>query len=230
MSADAAQPRQDQPPQAALLELSGRARDVVAALTTRDEHAASLYEGALRVLADAQNPARLRLAACGLRELLGELHDAPKPQDLKQRVRKLRDAWDVSKRTLGVAPDAQDDSEAQDDPDSEGSTFTQTLDAFFVAFDEDYPGRRKQAGDTIEKLDPSGRTAPPVVHQARGDVWMEFSGYFSAVLHGGKRPSEDEFRSQVDAFEVFLLDVLRPQTFADIGKIDDLIAEGPPGD
>lgn len=35
--------------------------------------------------------------------------------------------------------------------------------------------------------------------------------------------------SQLEAFERFLLDWLRPQTFADLGDIDDLFAEGPPG-
>jgi hypothetical protein len=224
MSRNPAQPSRDETPQPPVPELSGRAHDVVAALAEHDAQATFLYEGALRVLADAQNPAHIRLAACGLRELLDELHDAPKPESLKQRVGKLRDAWNVAKRTLGVIPETEDASEPGE------TSFAQTLDAFFVAFEEDYPGRRKQAGDTIEKLDPSGRTAPPVVHRARGDVWMEFSRYLSLVLHGSHRPSEEEFRSQLNAFEGFLLDVFRPQTFADIGKIDDLIAEGPPSD
>jgi hypothetical protein len=218
MSDAAPQPSEEEVPQPALLELSGRARDVVAALTDHGAQAVSLYRGALRVLADTQNPARIRLAACGLRELLDELHDAPKPRDLKQRVRDLRKAWDVAKRSLEVTAESED------------SSFAQTLDAFFVAFDEDYPGRRSQASATIERLDPYGRTAPPVVHRARGEVWMDFSGYFSLVLHRSHQPTEDEFRSQLEAFEGFLLDVLRPQTFAEIGEIDNLIAEGPPGD
>jgi hypothetical protein len=218
MSDAAAQPSRDETPPPALLELSGRARAVVAALADHGDQAVSLYEAALRVLADARNPARARLAACGLRELLDELHDAPKPQDLKQRVRELRKAWDVAKRSLEVAPESED------------SSFAHTLDGFFVAFDEDYPGRRSQASATIERLDPAGRTAPPVVHRARGEVWMEFSRYFSLVLHGNYQPTEDEFRSQFDALERFLLDVLRPQTFAELGEIDNLISEGPPGD
>jgi hypothetical protein len=220
MSHDAAQPDQEPLPQPPLLALTSRVRDVVGALAQRDDQAAVLYEGALRVLADRNNPARIRLAACGLRELLGELHDAPKPEDLKERVKKLRKAWEVSKRAL-VAAEAEDEGSAG---------FAQILDVFFVEFEEDYPGRRSQASGTIEQLDPSGRTAPPVVHRARGQTWMDFSGYFSGVLHGGKRPTEDEFRSQLEAFEGFLLDVLRPQTFADFSEIDNLIAEGPPGD
>jgi hypothetical protein len=57
---------------------------------------------------------------------------------------------------------------------------------------------------------------------------MEFSSYFSGVLHGGMRPTEAEFRARVDAFEGFLLDVLRPRTFADFDDLDDVIEHGPP--
>jgi hypothetical protein len=59
---------------------------------------------------------------------------------------------------------------------------------------------------------------------------MEFSGYFSLVLHGNHQPTEDKFRSRLQALEGFLLDVLRPRTFAELGEIDNLIAEGPPGE
>jgi hypothetical protein len=59
-------PGEDPAPQRRLLELSGRARDLLAALTERKGEAGALYEGALRVLADRENPARIRLAACGL--------------------------------------------------------------------------------------------------------------------------------------------------------------------
>ena len=198
------------------LELSGRARDLLAALTERKDEAGALYEGALRALADRENPARIRLAACGLRELLDEFHEGPKGEKLGDRVKQLKKQWEVASRSFGAAPDG----------DTTG--FATTLDDFFVDFEQDYPGRRNQASDTIQRLDPSGRTVPPVVHRARGDEWMDFSGYFSSVLHGGRRPTEKSFLSQIQAFERFLLDWLRPRTFADISEIDSLIAEGPP--
>jgi hypothetical protein len=216
MSHDAGQPDPDPTPQRPLLELSGRARDVLAALTDHNDEAAALYEGALRVLADRENAARIRLAACGLRELLDEFHEGPKGEKLGERVKRLRDHWEVAERSLGVTPEAQ------------ASGFAQTLDGFFVEYERDYPRRRDQASDTIGRLDPSGRAAPPVVHRARGDEWMAFSGYFSGVLHGDVRPTEDAFQARLEAFERFLLDWLRPRTFADLSEIDDLIAKGPP--
>jgi hypothetical protein len=201
-----------------LLELSGRARDVLGVLAHSEGQAAALYEGALRVLADRENAARIRLAACALRELLDEFHEAPKGENLKNRVNKLKKEWDVAKRSLGAAPDSGD------------ADFAQILDDFFVDFERDYPQRRSQASDTVGRLDPSGRAAAPVVHRARGEAWMGFSSYFSTVLHGGRRPIETEFRMRLEAFEGFLLDVFRPRTFADFSDLDDLIAGGPPDD
>jgi len=212
---DASLPGDAPAPERARLELSGRSRQLLAALAERQDEAGALYEGALRVLADRGNPARIRLAACGLRELLDEFHEGPKGEKLGERVKQLKKRWQVASRSFGATPD-----------DAE-TGFAATLDAFFVEFERDYPGRRNQASDTIRRLDPSGRAAPPVVHRARGNEWMEFSGYFSGVLHGG-HPTEEAFLSRLQAFERFLLDWLRPRTFADLSEIDNLIAEGPP--
>jgi hypothetical protein len=197
-------------------ELSGRSREILDILADYDGQAAVLYEGALRVLADGENPARIRLAACALRELLDDFQDGPKGENLKVRVTKLKGAWEVAQRSLEGGPDAG------------GSGFAVVLDSFFVEFEADYPQRRSQAGATVERLDPSGRSSAPVVQRARGDRWMDFSGYFSRVLHGGARPAEADFRTRVDAFEDFLTDVLRPHTFADFDDLDDVIASGPP--
>jgi hypothetical protein len=118
-------------------ELSGRARDLLAALAERTDEAGALYEGALRVLADRENPARIRLAACGLRELLDEFYEGPKGEKLSERVKQLKKRWEVVSRSFGAAPDG------------DGTGFAATLDDFFVEFDQDYPGRRNQASDTI---------------------------------------------------------------------------------
>lgn len=216
MNRDAAQPDHEPTSQWPLLELNGRARDVLAALTERNNEAGTLYTGALRVLADRENPARVRLAAYCLRELLEAFHEKKKGEDLKELVRKLQKSWEVVSRSFGVEPDGDDRS------------FAQTLNNFFVQFENDNPRRKVRASDTIGRLDPSGRTAPPVVNRARGDAWIEFIDYFNGVLHGGKRPTEESFLSQLEAFERFLLDWLRPQTFADLSEIDNLIAKGPP--
>ncbi len=214
-TADASRPAESGPPEFPLLELNGQARDLLAALTEQNDECGVLYTGALRVLADHQNPARIRLAACGLRELLDEFHEAPKGEKLGERVKKLKERWEVGSRSSGAAPGGMED------------VFGQALNEFFAEYERDFPGRRQQASETIRRLDPSGRTPPPAVHRARGQAWMGFSGYFSGVLHGGK-PTEEAFMSELKAFERFLLGWLRPETFKDYSELDQLLAEGPP--
>jgi hypothetical protein len=60
---EAIQPDDEPTPQWPLLELTGRAREVLAVLDREDEEARALYESALRVLDDRENPRRVRLAA-----------------------------------------------------------------------------------------------------------------------------------------------------------------------
>jgi hypothetical protein len=214
-TADASRAGDDGPREWPLLELTGQARDLLTALTEKKAEAGSLYAGALRVLADRQNPARVRLAACGLRELLDEFHEAPKGEKLGERVKKLKERWEVASRSSGAAPGG------------EGDDFAQALNEFFAAYERDFPGRRQQASETIKRHDPSGRTPPPTVHRARGEAWMAYSGYFSGVLHGD-RQIEEAFMAELNAFERFLLDWLRPETFKDYTELDQLLAEGPP--
>ncbi|HEX4114905.1 MAG TPA: hypothetical protein VHY18_03425 [Solirubrobacteraceae bacterium] len=216
-SHDSAQPNDEPMSQRPLLGLSGRARDVLAVLAREDEEARALYESALRVLDDRENPRRVRLAACGLRELLDAFHEEKKGGSLGDRVKRLSDEWDEAKRSPGIAEGTF------------GSGFVQSLESFFVEYKKDYPGRKRQASDTIERRDPAQRTPQPAVRDARGRDWMTLSGYFSNVLHGKIRPTEAEFRAQLEALESFLLDWLRPMTFDDLSDMDDLIAEGPPG-
>ena len=198
-----------------LLELTDQARDLLAALNEQGNECGLLYTGALRVLADLRNPARIRLAACGLRELLDEFHEAPMGGKLGERVKKLKKRWEVASRSAGAAPMGGADD------------FAQALNDFFAEYERDFPGRRQQASETIRRHDPSGRTPPPSVHRARGEAWMAFSGYFSGVLHGD-RQTEEAFMAELNAFERFLLGWLRPETFKDYSELDQLLAEGPP--
>jgi hypothetical protein len=213
---DAIQPDDEPTPQWPLLELTGRAREVLAVLGREDEEARALYESALRVLDDRENPRRVRLAACGLRELLDAFHEEKKGESLGNRVKQLSDEWDKVKSSPGVTDGRVD------------SGFVQRLAVFFVEYKKDLPGKRKQASDTIERRDPARRTPQPAVRDARGRDWMTLSSYFSNVLHGKIRPAEAEFRARLEALDSFLLDWLRPTAFDDLSDMDDLIAKGPP--
>jgi len=194
-------------------ELTDRQREVCDALAREGDQAVALYVGALRVLADSENPTRIRLAACGLREVLDDFQDAPKGDNLKVKVRQLAESWTVTRQSQ----------------QSEGSSgFDETLTRFFAEFEDDFPQRRELAGKTIIKLDRSGRTPSPVVHRARGQAWMDLSSYFSNVLHGKIRPADEEFSAKREALEDFLLDLFQPPTFTNYDQLDELISEGPP--
>lgn len=203
------------------LELSGRSGKLLDILVDFEGGAAALYEGALRVVADGANPVRIRLATHALRELMDDLEReagfARKGPTLKERVRKLHEEWKVAERSFEMSADGN------------GSGFVQTLDAFFAAYEADYPERRDQASATIGKLDPAGREAPPTVREARASAWMRFRRYFNNVAHGSA-DSDAEFRKRVQSFESFLLDWFEPRTFADFAAIDELLQKGSPDD
>lgn len=181
--------------------------------------ARSLYEGALRIVSDPTNPVRLPLAAAALREIMDDLEDeagfAHEPPDWKERIGKLEAAWEVAQRSLGVSPDGG------------GTGFVQTLDEFFAGC-RSIPSRRDLADGTIGRFDPARREAPPVVREARAAVWMNFRRYFNVVLHREIRPNATDFRGQLEEFEGFLIDWLRPRTFADFDTIDEVLHKGPP--
>lgn len=181
--------------------------------------ARSLYEGALRMVSDVTNPVRLPLAAAALREIMDDLEDeagfAHQPPDWKQRIGKLEAAWEVAQRSLGVSAEGG------------GTGFAQILDEFFADC-RSIPSRRDLADGTIGRFDPAGREAPPVVREARAAEWMELRRYFNVVLHRETRPTAAHFRGKLEEFEGFLLDWLRPRTFADFDAIDEVLEIGPP--
>lgn len=205
-------------PGPAQLELSARSRELLEILGEFKGNARVLYEGAVRVVADGANPGRIRLGAHALRELMDELEGEAgltrQGPSLKERVRKLQDEWKVAERSFEIGSDGR------------GTGFTQTLAEFFVAFEADYPRRRDQASAALAELDPAKR-APPAVRHARAKARMGYRDYFVGVAHGSI-PPDAEFRSRFEGFETFLLDWLRPRTFADLDAIDELLLKGPP--
>jgi hypothetical protein len=107
----------------------------------------------VRVVADGANPVRIGLGAHALRELMDELEGEAgltrQGPSLKERVRKLQDAWKVAGRSFEIGSDGR------------GRRFARTLEEFFVAFEADYPRRRDQASAALAELDPAKREAPP---------------------------------------------------------------------
>jgi hypothetical protein len=75
-------------------------------------------------------------------------------------------------------------------------------------------------------LDVSGRRLPEPIEQLVVTQWDKTRDYFINVCHYRVEAKEPEFLSYLDVLETFLLDRLRPRTFADLDTLDAIIEEG----
>jgi hypothetical protein len=191
---------------------------VVLDVLTRHPRPAALYTGALLILRDRRNPARIRLAGGALRELMDELQGvagfAADEPELKRRVRGLADEWELGRASFlagGAGADA----------------FAQALDSFFGWFN----GQRTQrelAMLAFDALNPARvRAAPTVAHQW-GEQWMRLRRYFNRTLHGNTDADENRFRERLAELETVIVRWLRPTPLDDFPLLDELRREGPP--
>jgi len=146
-------------------------------------------------------------------------------ESLKPKVRELEDRWNTT----------VENSACYDNGDWNGSIdrhlrrLLQRLQRFLDWFGEHHPQRRVEAAVVLRQLEGSGRTLPARLEDQEVKGWMATKEYFLAVAHHGRQPAEEDFRARMDALERFLLDRLRPRTFADFDAIDDIIQEGEGG-
>jgi hypothetical protein len=110
---------------------------------------------------------------------------------------------------------------------AELEVFCTRLDTFFEWNNLYLPKQREQASRTITQMDPMIGKLPEVIMDLRVKELKALNDYFQAVAHHNKRPTSDaEFRSYVEALELFLLDRLRPRTGQNFSEIERLIQEG----
>ena len=76
-------------------------------------------------------------------------------------------------------------------------------------------------------LDPVQRQGPPDTHEARVKALLDFREEFNKASTAEEPPTH-RGSNQGRRFETFLLAWLRPRTFDDFSKIDELLEEGPP--
>lgn len=178
--------------------------------------------GSILVMADARNPDRLALAAHGLRELMEKLPrylalPVAKPGGgLGGRARNLALEWSKLRLTLPLTAV----------PDKRTAQFLQRLAAFFAWLDADAPTRRQQAALTIRELDPTRQALPEPIANLRVTEWDKCHEAFEAISHHGRDVTVEQLGAWIDVLERFLLDHLRPRTFEDHARIDQLIIEG----
>lgn len=187
-----------------------------------------MYQGALSVLADGENPDRLTLAAHNLRELMNRIPDylGVETKDLKVRmgdkVTPLAAAWE---QTCNGSSARRGPKEWGGKIDGSLAKFLVDIEEFFEWLLEHRPKRRAVVGKTLRELDDASVPLPEPIQELRITEWQKYYRYFVAVAHHSSA-MEDEFGAYLYSLEMYLLHQLRPKTFEDIEEIDVLIREG----
>jgi hypothetical protein len=208
--------------------LSGKQRALLEALTAMDQRLGEMYLGALLALQQPSNGERFSQAGHTLRELINRLPvalglstDALLKDRLGDRLQQPENAWDNAVRKSTCLKDG---------------TWTGTIDRplaaalaaihrFFDWKKTSQPRRRHEMTQTVRGLDASGRRLPERIEQLVVSQWGETRDYFINVCHYRVKTDELEFLSYLDVLETFILDRVRPRTFANFDALDAIIEE-----
>jgi hypothetical protein len=160
------------------------------------------YDGALRVLADGDNPDRVALAAHGIREVLEKLPRTPNEKSLKQITGDLEKQWAtmIAKTTALVAGSW---TGPIDEPLAD---FLDEVQGFFETFNEDWPGAREEAKRFLERSLPEPDTIEANALDERARRWVSARDYMVGIAH--HRASDlTEFDARLREIEDMLIDV-----------------------
>jgi hypothetical protein len=143
-------------------------------------------------------------------------------ESLTSKVRDLEDRW---QNTIATSA-CYDDGIWTGEIDRPLLQLLETLQRLFDWLSEHRPRRRIEVSRILQRLDGSDHILPATLEDLEVDRWMRIREFFLSVAHHGQQVTQDEFERWLDALERFLLDRLRPRTFADFDAIDDIIKEG----
>lgn len=187
---------------------------------------AKLYIGSIHAIADTENPERYATSAHCLRELIEKLPPAlniPIPHhsgNLGEKVNTLQKQWGKTCHNS----DCNSNNGWSGKIDRHLEKFLNECKDFFQWKEENRLSRKQRALEVIRSTDPSQFPIPQKLEELESEKWIAFHGFFDGVSHHQKNPTNDEFNSWVGHFEMFLLDRLRPRTFDDQKRIDQIIA------
>lgn len=211
------------------VRLSGLQKALAAALEEEeDQRLLTIYQGALFVLRQTENPDRFALASHNYRELMdvildvrGELHEVK--VSLKPKVGNLRDDWDQ----VTSKSECLDGNGKWSGPvDKSLNRFLRRVTTFFEWFNQHHPRRKKEIAEVLKGFDPAAMALPQSLEELNVKRWENIRGYFVSVAHHGYPAEEREFTEWQYACERFLAESLRPVTFDDHANLDELIDEG----
>lgn len=197
-------------------------------LRKKDKSIAAMYLGALLVLQQPENPDRFAQASHSIRELMEKIPsilDVQIPahkESLKAKIIEIQGVWTNSCEKT-CCYDEKDWAGIIDRP---LRNVLVRISDFFKWFTQHYPRRKAEIAHTLRELDGRGRILPNNLEKLNIEYWVVMRGYFISVSHHGSSPeSIRECPQWIEELERFLLDRLRPRTFADFDVIDALIKE-----
>ena len=185
-----------------------------------------MYLGALAALHLKSNPERLVHAAHSLREAMNGLPPAlglrveALTARLGDQVQRIESAW---KEAVEKSP-CFNNGRWEGEIDRPLARLIARAGELVEWRQQNRPRRRAEAADAIRLLSVSPERLLVPLEEVAVRQWMEGREYFVAVAHHGA-VNEEEFARRLAGFEDFVLDRLRPQTFADFDTIDSLITE-----
>lgn len=210
-------------------ELDGRQLALYEALLEKDQVLARMYFGALTVLRDTDNPERFPQASHSLRELMEKI---PQLVDVKtkalqekliDKVRQLEDVWN----TTVTNSDCHNAENWHGEIDKHLLKMLKIFQNFFHWLCEHRPRRRKEVVATLRGLEISDQRLPEELENLNAQSWDKIKDYFIGVAHHRKTENTQEnFEQWLYALERFLLDRLRPPTYADLDRTIRIIQEG----
>jgi hypothetical protein len=213
-------------------QLTSRQRALLAALSEVDSRLADMFLGALAVLEQRSNGERFAQAAHTLRELINRLPASlglatpAMNQRLGDRLGRPEQAWSTA-RAQSTCRNGNSWSGTIDPPLARALV---AIDDFFEWKSKHRPRRRTEMAQTIRRLDASGRQLPERIESIVVEQWGATREYFIGVCHHSIEPDERDFFGYLDVFEEFIIDRLRPRTFADFDAVDAIIEEAERGD
>jgi hypothetical protein len=204
--------------------------EAIAAKTTTK--CANMYYGAIKVLADGDNPERLHLAAHSLRELMekiGPFLEIPIPStQLKQGYGNLTEKFKHLE-------DLIDKAEAKSGNCTKGiwAGPIHKLTATVLVEVQNVKKWRKANADLratkienlINKLDPLHKALPKEIQTLRINEWECIEQFFIRVSHH-KDTTSAEFEQWLTALEAMLLRGLTPMARKSLSEVDAIINAG----
>jgi hypothetical protein len=211
--------------------LSGQQLGFFQALAEQDGRVARWYLGARITLSNGKNPERLHQAARSLRELMDKLDPVlglPAQAEggrLGDRFAAMVAKWETAKEHSRCHSDGVWSGEI-DEAAQRGFT---AVDEAIEWQRQNRPKRRETYRATIRALDVSGRPLPTWIEDSYVKLWDDLRDYFVRVCHHDRETDEDEFGAALDTLERFVLERLKPRTYAEQATLDQLIAEAESG-